>query len=101
MKPRLDSKKWAIATECLNCGWERKENEEWGISDVFKPPSKCPNCEGKLTIKRMKCPSCGELRPKWRFPKTIRMALWGGDYCSKCDVEFDKWENIIKSNQSH
>lgn len=37
------------------------------------------------------CPECGELMPRWRFPKNWDQAMFGGWTCHKCGVELDRW----------
>jgi hypothetical protein len=36
------------------------------------------------------CPECGKALPKFRIPKTIKQALWGGRLCPNCGTEIDR-----------
>jgi hypothetical protein len=41
------------------------------------------------------CPSCGEPATTLRKPASGRQAIWGGQTCSRCGTEFDKWGRAV------
>ena len=49
-----------------------------------------------INLEKVKCPKCGTEQPKFRLPKGIKEALWGGWTCEKCGCKMDKYGNEIK-----
>jgi DNA-directed RNA polymerase subunit RPC12/RpoP len=45
------------------------------------------------------CPSCGAKLPIARKPTSLHQALWGGNTCSACGKEWDKWGRIMVKPQ--
>ncbi len=45
------------------------------------------------------CPSCGVQVPTIRKPTSLHQALWGGNTCSACGTEWDKWGRIMVKSQ--
>ncbi|MBN1975160.1 MAG: hypothetical protein JW787_16070, partial [Sedimentisphaerales bacterium] len=66
------------------------------IGNTLKPPHICPKCGKPLSLRKLTCPKCGQILSNCRFPKNLRILLWGGYYCKKCNTSFDKWGNKIK-----
>jgi hypothetical protein len=48
-----------------------------------------------LNFKRVYCPVCSAKQPMIRIPKNQNQILYGGNTCSKCQVELDKYGNVI------
>lgn len=48
-----------------------------------------------LNFKRVYCPVCGNKQPMVRVPKNQNQILYGGNTCSKCQAELDKYGNVI------
>lgn len=46
------------------------------------------------------CPRCGTVQEKWRWPLTLRQALFGGHRCGKCGCDMDQWGAEIASGPS-
>jgi hypothetical protein len=42
-----------------------------------------------LARKAPKCESCGAVQPKFRKPKNMTQAMWGGYTCDGCGKEID------------
>jgi RNase P subunit RPR2 len=47
-----------------------------------------------LNFKRVYCPVCGTKQPIVRIPKNQNQILYGGNTCSKCQAELDKYGNV-------
>lgn len=48
-----------------------------------------------LNFKRVYCPVCSTKQPIVRVPKNQNQILFGGNTCSKCQAELDKYGNVI------
>lgn len=48
-----------------------------------------------LNFKRVCCPVCGTKQPMIRVPENQNQMLYGGNTCSKCQAELDKYGNFI------
>jgi hypothetical protein len=48
-----------------------------------------------INLDPVRCPRCGVLVPMVRKPASFRQALWGGNTCSACRAEVDKWGREI------
>jgi hypothetical protein len=47
---------------------------------------------GALSRVEATCPEGGAMhRSRFRWPSSIRQALWGGERCAACGCEYDKW----------
>ncbi len=93
----VDIKKWGRPCVCGICGWVLTTEDKWTLRDCLFPPHMCRNCKSTISLGPIKvcCPSCGlEFGGGFRWPKTLRMALWGGNYCAKCHIEVNKWGTI-------
>lgn len=42
------------------------------------------------------CPSCGTPVPRFRNPRSLHQALWGGWTCSNCGTEMDRYGREIE-----
>ncbi len=97
---QIDGRRWAWNQRCDSCGWQRLANMPWTVRDALKPPRKCPECGNRLSNAVLDCPACGKQLSKLRFPRSIRMALWGGHYCKICGIVLDKWGDQVRSTLS-
>ena len=96
---QIDARRWAFNQRCDECGWQRSPNMPWTLRDALRPPCKCPNCGNKLSNAVFHCPVCKKRLSAIRFPKSLRMALWGGHYCKACNIILDKWGDQITTKQ--
>jgi hypothetical protein len=48
-----------------------------------------------LNFKRVYCPVCSTEQPMIRVPKNQNQILFGGNTCSKCQAELDKYGDVI------
>lgn len=48
-----------------------------------------------LNFKRVYYPVCGTKQPIIRVPKNQNQILYGGNTCSKCQAELDKYGKVI------
>ena len=48
-----------------------------------------------LNFKRVYCLVCGTKQPIIRVPKNQIQILYGGNRCPKCQIELDKYGNVI------
>ena len=48
-----------------------------------------------LNFKRTYCPVCSTKQPIVRVPKNRNQILYGGNTCSKCQTELDKYGDVI------
>jgi hypothetical protein len=84
---------WAHPLRCPHCGWRTTPEGPWRRLDCMFPPQSCPSCgSGRLASVRPPCPRCGTVfdRP-FRWPTSLRQALWGGWTCRECGLDYDKW----------
>ncbi len=48
------------------------------------------------------CPRCNAQLSQIRQPQSIRQTLWGGETCTKCGAEVDKWgREVISQRHPH
>jgi hypothetical protein len=52
-----------------------------------------------LKTKKIHCPKCDQVQPKVRKPKNIRQVLWGGNTCSNCGCEMNRFGREITKNK--
>lgn len=43
-----------------------------------------------MTMTTRSCPRCSAILPFWRWPRTLRQALFGGWTCPTCGAEVDR-----------
>lgn len=60
------------------------------IRDTF-----CKKGRWGINLRPVRCPECGEPASAVRRPKNRRQALWGGNTCEQCGIEYDKWGRAI------
>ena len=74
-----------------------------GVCGVLLFPILRDTARGKgrwgINLKRVNCPSCGELAPQIRIPTSARQAAWGGWTCARCGSEMDKWGTEIPQSK--
>jgi ribosomal protein L37AE/L43A len=72
----------------------RRRSGRWGIN-----LNRRENSKSKLPIlSQPACPACGQVPEKFRFPLSIREAMWGGWTCEGCGQAMDKWGNAIEGD---
>ncbi|MES2650913.1 MAG: hypothetical protein V4663_04195 [Bacteroidota bacterium] len=49
-----------------------------------------------INLSTVYCPVCQTKQPQIRIPKNINQILYGGNTCTNCKTELDKYGNIIK-----
>ena len=54
-----------------------------------------------VNLRRVRCPRCAELMPRFRWPLSFRQGYWGGCTCVKCGCEMDKWGREVRTHESH
>jgi len=50
----------------------------------------------EVNIKKVHCPDCGKEQPKVRKPKNLRQAMWGGNTCTECGCEMDRFGKKVE-----
>jgi len=99
-----------ISSGLVNTDSDFKDN--WGKIDVYTPELRCcwfrrfatyiwliimskRKSKYGLNFKRVYCPVCSTEQPMIRVPKNQNQILFGGNTCSKCQAELDKYGDVI------
>lgn len=88
---------WGSPLACEACGWHTTPDGPCRIRDCTSPPVYCPTCGHRVSRVPVPCPGCGTVcHRRFRWPKSLRQTLWGGEICAVCGCEFDKWGRELR-----
>jgi hypothetical protein len=76
--------------------WRRfgKQLLSWAFSGIWLTRWEKQDRWG-INLNQLSCPKCQTLIPVFRWPRSIKQALWGGATCPNCGCEMDKWGRTL------
>lgn len=87
---------WALALQCLSCGWRTYPEGPYPRKYCLRLPTNCPRCDKQLFRLVSRCPYCEHPTPQFLWSKSWRRWLCGESMCRRCGCEFDRWGRVVR-----